>query len=181
MIINDRVNNLLSRQNSQAHVRDVVGPNAGALIGEAREVQLSEINLNIAEPNGTNPRGLTGGQIRDAQAAAGGGFPREPALAQQRRTALPFARNTASNELQAAAPEDGPEPTEQPFRRASERSDGADDLQDDAADGYVGEAPGDSEGMNQNRQRHPEDRLPDEFEQDFHDLEMDQDIDENVR
>ena len=158
-------------------MRDVVGPNAGALIGEAREVQLSEINLNIAE---TNPRGLIGGQIRDAHAEAGGGLAREPALAQQRRTALPFARNTASNELQAAAPEDGPEPTEQPFRRASERSDGADDLQDDA-DGYAGEAPGNSDSKNQNRQRHPEDRLPDEFEQDFHDLEMDQDIDENVR
>ena len=48
-IIHDRANNLLSRQASQAQVRDVVGPNAGALIGEAREVQHSEINLNLIE------------------------------------------------------------------------------------------------------------------------------------
>lgn len=41
-------NNLLSRQNSQSHVRESVGPpHTGPLVSQGREVQHSEINLNL--------------------------------------------------------------------------------------------------------------------------------------
>lgn len=97
----------------------------------------------------------------------------------QRRTALPLARNTASNELQRAAPADGPELAEQPFRRASERS--GDGAREKGAGGAAAEVLAGSQVIKNPEQGSPEDRLADEFEQDFHDLEMDQDIDENVR
>lgn len=91
-----------------------------------------------------------------------------------------MARNGASNELQRAAAEDGPEQAEQPFRRATERS-GGDGEREEGAGRAEAEALGGSRVMNAREQGSPEDRLADDFEPDFHDLEMDQDIDENVR
>ena len=76
-------------------------------------------------------------------------------------------------------PEDGPELAEQPFRRASERS--GDGAREEGAGGAAAEVLAGSQVINNPEQGSPEDRLVDEFEQDFHDLEMDQDIDENVR
>ena len=51
-------NNLLSRQNSQSHVRESVGPpHTGPLVSHGREVQHSEINLNLLGPSEVNPPG----------------------------------------------------------------------------------------------------------------------------
>lgn len=87
-------NNLLSRQNSQSHIRESVGPpHTGPLVSHGRDVQQSEININIVSHNDGDPNGPELPQLHqdaEAQNPGTGSRPREASTIHLRRTELPF-------------------------------------------------------------------------------------------